>query len=321
VIPQSGSVFDEMGIPAADEGLALRERLQALLDAPSGHVLLLGEDGTGKSLGLELFSSRAVERGHSVVQRHGRMWRFSRDGGERLSRELWPLLVDLKAEQVSIVVDDADDLDMRSQTQLLEALRIDRSGLALYIVAAAHSALPRLASAGGYSEALWKVFDVERIVLLPPLRHDPSQIPQLVKRIVRQIARRFDIEPPPRVHPKAVGHLQAYPWPGNVRQLLQVLERAVLGCSDGELTVGHLPAWLLDGDEYGLMRAARASMSLEDLERCYIEIVLKMVNGHRCKAAAILGINRKTLAMKILRHGIQLAPGAAQRRRSSRPGA
>lgn len=313
---QPSVVFDEMGIPGTGEGLALRERFTALLDGPPGNVLLLGENGTGRSLGLHLFASRAAEAGQSVLERQGQLWRFTRDGGETLSRELWPLLVDLKSEGSTLVVDDLDDLDSKSQAQLLEALSRPRPGGKLCLAASAHCSLPRLAVTGGFSEALWHSFDPQHTLLLPPLRSDPTQIPHLARRLVKQMARKFSLETP-HLHSKTVLHLQAYPWPGNVRQLHQVLERAVLGCTDGELGVADLPAWLLDGDEYGLLRAARASMSLEDLERCYIEIVLKLVGGHRCKAAAILDINRKTLATKIQRHSIPLTASPTERSKST----
>jgi transcriptional regulator with AAA-type ATPase domain len=302
--------FDEMGIAASGEGQALRERLAELVEGPAGHVLLLGEAGTGRSQGLELFARSAREQALPLLERHGQLWRHVHAGGETLSRELWPLLAGVKGEQAALAVDNLDEVDSRGQAQLAEAVARGRSDLKLCLLASGHCALVRLAASGGFSEALWKVFPEERIVHLPPLRQDPAQIPVLARRFVRQSARRFDIDPPPKIQPKALAHLQAYAWPGNIRQLHQVLERAVLSCTDGEITAGHLPAWLLDGDEYGLMRAARASMSLEDLERCYIEIVLKTVGGHRSRAAAILGINRKTLATKIQRLGITVPASA-----------
>jgi transcriptional regulator with AAA-type ATPase domain len=313
VTQPSPPIFEELGLGTSGPGLALRERLQAWLEGAWDHLLVLGESGTGRSLLLDFLAGVASERGQAVLRRQGHMWRFARSGGETLSRELWPIVVDLKSEAVSIVVDDADELDGKSQGQLLEALRPRRPGQSLYLLVAAHGSISRLVDAGVFSEGLWKLFGERHTLTLPSLREDPEQIPHLARRLVRQIARRFDLDPPPRLHSKTVALLQAAAWPGNVRQLRQVLERAVLSCENGELSVSDLPAWLLDGDDYGLMRAARASMSLEDLERCYIEIVLKMCNGHRSKAAAILDINRKTLATKIQRQNIQCGPSPAPR--------
>ena len=304
--------FDEMGLATTGSGLALRERFEKLLAGRWGHLLVLGESGTGRSLALQLFAAVATERGQSILWRQGHMWRLIRNGGETLSRDLWPMLIDIKSDAASILVDDAEDLDGASQAQLLEALQPRRPGLSVHLLASARPSLERLVLSRGFSEGLWKLFSAERIITLSALREDPAQIPGLAKRLVRQIARRFDIDPPSRIHPAALAVLQSCPWPGNVRQLRQVLERAVLSCSDEDLDVGALPGWLLDGDDYGLMRAARASMTLADLESCYIDIVMKMLSGHRSKAAAVLGINRKTLATKIAKQ--KLSPPAPTRR-------
>ena len=311
------TIFDELGLGTSGPGLAVREGLQGWLDRGWDHLLVLGESGTGRSLLLDFLARAAGERGQALLRRQGRMWRLARKGGESLSRELWPILVDLKDESVSLVVDDADDLDGKSQAQLLEAQRLRRPGQGLHLLVAAHRSLDRLVGAGAFSAELRSLFGQDRTLRLPSLREDPEQIPHLARRLVRQIARRFDIDPPPRLHPKTLALLQGSPWPGNCRQLRQVLEQAVLRNGDGELGVTDLPVWLLDGDDYGLMRAARAEMSLDDLERCYIEMVLKTCGGHRTKAAAVLGINRKTLATKIQRHNIPLAPSAPSRKRTS----
>jgi regulatory Fis family protein len=310
VTQQPPSICEELGLGTSGPGQELRERLEKWLEGPWGHLLALGESGTGRSLLLDFLAGMAVERGQAVIRRQGHMWRFTRNGGETLSRELWPMLVDLKDEAASLLVDDADDLEGKSQAQILEALRLRRPGQRLCLLVAAHSSIPRLVGSGIFSAELWGLFGTQNTLRLPSLREDPEQIPHLARRLVRQIARRFDIDPPPRLHPKTAALLQAAAWPGNVRQLRQVLERAVLSCEEGELSAADLPAWLLDGDDYGLMRAARASMSLAELERCYIEIVLKMCGGHRSKAASVLGINRKTLGNKIQRQNIPFGPGS-----------
>jgi two-component system response regulator HydG len=106
----------------------------------------------------------------------------------------------------------------------------------------------------------------------------------------------------------AAQRLLSYPWPGNVRELSNCIERAVALTRFSEITVADLPEpiqsyqrtrMVLDLDDPGTLPP------LEEVERRYILRVLEAVNGHRTRAAEVLGLDRKTLYRKLERYGVR----------------
>ena len=95
--------------------------------------------------------------------------------------------------------------------------------------------------------------------------------------------------------------LETYAWPGNVRELLHAVERAVILSKGDEIFPTDLPPEILGSNAPSV---PSASDSLEAMERQHIIAVLKQVNGHRGKAAALLAIDPKTLYRKINSYGI-----------------
>jgi DNA-binding NtrC family response regulator len=120
-------------------------------------------------------------------------------------------------------------------------------------------------------------------VTLPPLRERPEDVPLLAARFAgkRQIA------------PEAMRILTSHPWQGNVRELRNVIDRALLA-SDGQLTPAELTLTTSDL----LSTAARGLWTLDELEAHYIREILRETRSNYSKAAEILGINRKTLLEK-----------------------
>ena len=105
---------------------------------------------------------------------------------------------------------------------------------------------------------------------------------------------------------EALAALEAYDWPGNVRELLHAIERAVILAKGDEIQPADLPAEVQARRRQPV--GACAAGSLEDMERQHIVTVLRQVGGHRGKAAALLGIDPKTLYRKI--HGYGINPEA-----------
>jgi DNA-binding NtrC family response regulator len=101
-----------------------------------------------------------------------------------------------------------------------------------------------------------------------------------------------------------MGILLSYPWPGNVRELENVIERAVTLGRGPAIQPGDLPPHLAGGAG-PVEKALAQEATLEDLERDYIRAVLRRTKGHQIRAAAILGIDRRTLYRKIRRYGIK----------------
>jgi DNA-binding NtrC family response regulator len=99
--------------------------------------------------------------------------------------------------------------------------------------------------------------------------------------------------------------LSKYHWPGNVRELENIIERAVIFCPSDIISTEDVPDWFTNLKVETLKFAAEKEMTLEDIERLYIELVLKKTKGRKTEAARILGINRKTLLEKRKKYGIQ----------------
>jgi DNA-binding NtrC family response regulator len=128
-------------------------------------------------------------------------------------------------------------------------------------------------------------------IRLPPLRERRGDIPLLARHFLDRFARRKQLTP------RALQTLTAYAWPGNVRELQMVIHRAAILAVTDTIDAEDLP---LDVRDQGWKAAAvRTAMSLADIEREYIETVLRQNEGHRGKTARALGIDPKTLYNKL----------------------
>ena len=132
---------------------------------------------------------------------------------------------------------------------------------------------------------------------IPPLRERADDIPLLVEHFVRtsEIVSRRQMA----VSPEAMDVLRRYPWPGNVRELENVIERALILCDGDAIEPEHLPLGVRLEPAAHAMEETGALVTLEELERRYVKRVLEECNGHRQKAAAILGISERNLYRKI----------------------
>jgi DNA-binding NtrC family response regulator len=133
-------------------------------------------------------------------------------------------------------------------------------------------------------------------VSLPPLRERREDIRLLAEHFLEQNS----VYGRKRLSPVVLEHLERYDWPGNVRELQHAIQRAVILCPGDEIRPEDLPAEVRS-DEAG---TAPPRGSLEEMERQHIATTLKQVGWHRAKAAALLGIDPKTLYRKILSYGI-----------------
>ncbi|HDR06458.1 MAG TPA: sigma-54-dependent Fis family transcriptional regulator, partial [Candidatus Coatesbacteria bacterium] len=143
-------------------------------------------------------------------------------------------------------------------------------------------------------------------ILLPPLREREGDVILITRALLERTCQRYDrrLE---GISPEAVEALERYPWPGNVRELENLIERMVV-LNDGELvnvTLESLPETILAAEDGFLGHAAAQGLSLDELEREYIKVVLARTSGHKAEAAQILGINRKTLLEKRKRYNLE----------------
>jgi len=137
---------------------------------------------------------------------------------------------------------------------------------------------------------------------IPPLRQRLTDIPLLAKHFIEKYST-LHSKVQPKIDTETLDILCAYHWPGNVRELQNQMERIVIS-SDGKNTIS--PAQLnLDFDfitDTSLETLADQNLSLEQIEKLYIQKILLKTRGNKSKASRILGINRKTLLEKRKRH-------------------
>ncbi|HUF78210.1 MAG TPA: sigma-54 dependent transcriptional regulator, partial [Thermoanaerobaculia bacterium] len=156
------------------------------------------------------------------------------------------------------------------------------------LVAATNRELGAMVATGGFRADLYyrlEVFPIE----LPPLRERPSDVPDLVRHLLAEIAVRLGRKPP-RPEPEALELLAAQSWPGNVRELGNVLERALILSEGSRLGAADLEPLLAPLEGGG--------------ERERVRRALEQAGGDRRRAAAILGVSYRTLLRRIRRHDL-----------------
>jgi two-component system response regulator FlrC len=326
-------------------------------------VLLLGESGTGK----EVFA-RYI---HGTSPRSTGPWiavNCAALPGELLESELFGHekgsftgAADRRigrieqADHGTLLLDEISEMPLALQVKLLRVLQereLDRVGGArpvpvdLRIIATSNRDLAALVARGEFRADLYYRLSVFPI-FLPPLRERREDIPALAAHLTEEISLRLG-RPAPALSPEAMAELVAYEFPGNVRELANVLERVLVRCHStavpakqvaaalaavGIASIRPLPeegsgrqsmhaTALVDSESKSVTVAAdfaRASadsmpdgwpLSLAELERMAILEALRRVHGNRTHAARLLGISLRTLRnkLRILRHTGDLTP-------------
>jgi DNA-binding NtrC family response regulator len=212
----------------------------------------------------------------------------------------------------SIYLDRVSELPLDTQAKLLrlvEEKRGERLGgtvafdIRARVIASVEPGIEEKVQEGSFRRDLYHRLKVLTLTV-PPLRDRVSDILPLARLFLRDVAVRLGRTPPKLTH-EAEEALKAHPWPGNVRELRHVVERTVIGNTSGTIGVDELP--LTENQElesaFGLPGTARPT--LQELERRYLEIILREVKGNQTAAAAILGISRKALWEKRKRYRIE----------------
>jgi DNA-binding NtrC family response regulator len=172
------------------------------------------------------------------------------------------------------------------------------------LVAATNRDLAAAMKSGQFREDLY--YRINTItVTLPSLRDRPEDVSLLAQHFLETNA----IYGLKRLSPPALAAFEAYGWPGNVRELLHAIQRGAILCKGDEITPADLPPEVVGAagvarETPGAPAGAPPGNTLEIMERQHIIGTLRQVGGHRGKAAALLGIDPKTLYRKILSYQI-----------------
>ncbi len=212
------------------------------------------------------------------------------------------------AGQGTIVLDEIAALAMPIQAKLLRVIdekRFERIGGArsvetrARIVALSSVDLEHAVARRSFREDLYYRLNVIPIVL-PALRERPGDIRPLAEHFLAQLS---EVHRKPHLSfaPPALSALQNYSYPGNVRELRNIVEQAVVNGAGPEILLQDLPAHVRTAVPHVVER----KLSLEEVERAHIAGVLEFTGGKKTAAAQILGISRKTLLEKRKRYGLE----------------
>ncbi|HEY5512249.1 MAG TPA: sigma 54-interacting transcriptional regulator, partial [Geomonas sp.] len=169
-------------------------------------------------------------------------------------------------------------------------------------VAATNKNLEREVREGRFREDLYYRLNVINIPL-PPLRDRKEDVEPLALHFLKKYSLRMK-KAVTGVSPEALHLLLGYDWPGNIRELENVIERAVILARSAQITAKDLPIWRKQPES--AVRREVALVSLENVERDHIERTLAGTGYHKSRSAEILGISRKTLDRKIVEYSLSI---------------
>jgi two-component system response regulator HydG len=309
-------------VGSSPQMLALIDRMKRI--APTdATVLIQGETGTGKELVAQAIHQNSPRKPKPFVALN-----CAALSENILESELFGhvrgAFTDASSDRVgkfeyanggTLFLDEVGDMPMATQIKLLRVLEsgeITRVGsntpvrVNVRILSATNRNLEEAIASGAFRSDLYHRLKVVTVAI-PPLRDRSGDIPLLIEHFVKQFAKRHGKQIK-GVSLAARVKLGSYPWPGNVRQLRNVVESMVVVDCDETLDVDDLPLEL-DPDVPPTTMAGAGDMAsglqalvgkpLDEVERIFITETLKLTGGNREQAAALLGIGERTLYRKI----------------------
>ena len=274
-------------------------------------VLITGESGTGKELVARAIHHASPRKFHPLVVIHcGALTEtlleselFGHEKGAFTGAQYRKKGKFEIAEGGTVFLDEIGDISLKTQTDLLRVLQeheIVRVGGTQSIkvdfrcVAATNKDLEKAIEEGKFRPDLYYRLNVFRIEL-PPLRDRREDVPMLVKHFVEKFSLQMN-KKITRVSPAAMNLLQQQPWSGNVRELENAVERAMVVAQEPEIRESDF-VFKAASVPNGVPR------SLDEIERAHILRTLESVNWNQTRAAEILNIDRVTLHHKLKRYG------------------
>ena len=283
-------------------------------------VLLTGESGTGKELVARAIHHKSARaNGPFITLNCGALPEnlfeselFGYDKGAFTGALATKLGRFELAHDGTLLLDEVGELSLKSQVDFLRVLETKEfrrlGGTKLVrvdtrIIAATNRNLEEAVKQGDFREDLYYRLNVVPIHL-PPLRERGEDIPLLVTRYLTTFSIQHHREPK-EVSRAAMRLLRLYAWPGNIRQLRNLMERLVVTVKDATIQPEHLPEDIQASTEDARTMVVTLGSSLERIERDVIQRTLAEVTNHREKAAKLLGISLRTLQYKIKEYDIR----------------
>ncbi|HEY8206063.1 MAG TPA: sigma-54 dependent transcriptional regulator [Myxococcaceae bacterium] len=285
-------------------------------------VLITGESGTGKELIARVIHNYSFDEPKpfigincsAIVETLLESELFGHEKGAFTDAKATKLGKFEVAEDGTVFLDEIGDMSLTLQAKLLRVLQerefervggVKRIKLRARVIAATHRDIREEVAQGRFREDLYQRLKVITLDI-PPLRERREDIPALVQHLLEHINEKLH-KRVTRVPPEVLEHLKALPWRGNVRELGNVLERAVVHATgdvllaetlpprDGRITPPPPPAAAGGDDRFP---------TLDEMERVHILRALELARGHKGRTCELLGISRPTLERKLQKYGV-----------------
>ena len=304
------------------KSVAMQEMFSTLsMVAPTdATVLITGESGTGKELVANALHHNSGRRDRPFIKLNCAALNENLLESELFGHESGAFTGAIGrrkgrfelANKGTLFLDEIGDMSLQTQAKILRVLQegeFERLGGAetikvdVRLLAATHRDLQAMMEEGTFRQDLYFRLSVVPVDL-PALRERNMDISELANHFLRRFVEknRKDIKD---FHPEALNLLMHHDWPGNIRELENTVERAVILCLGEQITPQELPPHLLSDDVRELKRPqAEDSFTLRDMEREVIRSTLEKTGNNKSQAARKLGVARQTLLNKIKEYGL-----------------
>lgn len=303
----------------------VKQILKKVAESPSTTILLLGESGTGKDIAARVIhyeSERAAFPFMNITCTalpetllESELFGFEQGaftGAEHLKKGLFEL-----ANHGTVFMDEIGDMPLSIQAKVLRVLEeksFKRIGgtvdiqVDVRVIVATNKNLEEMVRKGTFREDLYYRLNVVPIVL-PPLRERPEDIPLLAEHFLKLFNQEFRRERKGFTH-KAMEKLKSYHWPGNIRELRNVIERAVLlGKEDyveeDEIILGRVTFGSARVNDKDIFLLPPAGCSLEEVEKSLVRQALERTNWNLTRAGALLNISRDQVRYKMEKYKLK----------------
>ncbi len=319
--PQGGETLSEkpLIIGQSPKMVQVAEVIQQI--APTEcNVLITGESGTGKELVARALHAHSHRKGGPFMAFNcgafsedliaNELFGHEKDAFTGATRQKPGLLA--MADGGTLFLDEIGDMPLSMQVKLLRVIQEREfipvggtrpTALDIRIIAASAKDLKIAANEGVFRQDLYFRLNVVSVVL-PRLAERKPDIPLLAYHILEKFRRQTQ-KKVRAISREALSLLEQYAFPGNVRELENILERAVALCRGEVIQARDLPPDLTEMELYSYEKPGGSLLNLEELERDYIGHVLQLTGGVRTRAAEILNIDRASLWRKMKKYGLE----------------
>lgn len=301
----------------------VKEQMQMVAQTPDTSVLIIGESGTGKELvarGIHDLSNRKDEFFGAVNMSAIPESLFESEFFGHNKGSFTGAIADKagwfeSANGGTLFFDEIGEMSLQLQVKLLRVLedrRFTKVGgqfeqtFDIRIVAATNKSMEQLTDGKSFRLDLFHRL-ATFIIHLPPLRERKADIPELTTYFTKSFANKLNKDVP-KIHPGVYEMFDKYSFPGNIRELRNLIERAIIICQKNELTPQHFASIPLMPNHLQEQDHVNISFDLKELEKTTIIKALQKVNYNKSEAARLLNIEWNALYRRIQKYHINFPP-------------